>query len=129
MRSSGLVLIVALYGCLLAGCGSPHRHEDLSGRWVSGGINCPATVFHTESVEIVQTGTHISATKALGDDYVRAGHPSFIGTVTARPAWSTTGWPCRADHRALPCGTRCSPWWTGTASPSCSRAGKSPIRA
>ena len=55
---------------------------DLSGQWQSSDYECPAGVKHTEQLQITQSGSHISAVKTLGDDCVKTGHESFVGTVS-----------------------------------------------
>jgi hypothetical protein len=82
-----LTVLVVLGVGLLAGCGSsaaPSASTGLSGRWASDGYTCPAGTAHHETVEIVQTGSHLVATKVIGDDCVHGGHVSFLGTIKGK---------------------------------------------
>lgn len=64
----------------LAGCSS--GGVNLSGVWSSDGYNCTDRPgFIRETVRIVQTGSHIVATKTHGDDCVKSGHVSFQGDI------------------------------------------------
>jgi hypothetical protein len=83
MRSAALfvrvpLLVVAL---LLAACSDSKPALSLSGDWASDGYDCPANVYHHETVHIVQTGTRVEGTKIVGDDCVKGGHTSFTGEL------------------------------------------------
>ena len=87
-RSAGssivLAVLVAVGAALLAGCGGSATSTDLSGQWTSDQYTCPIGIPHHETVSIVQTGSHIVATKMVGDDCVHTGHVSFLGTMSGK---------------------------------------------
>jgi hypothetical protein len=77
----------------LASCGSSND-VDLNGTWAAKGYYCPAGVPHDETIQVVQTGSHVVGTKTVGDDCVKAGHVSFEGDLTGRTGqvkfWTST---------------------------------------
>jgi hypothetical protein len=82
-----LTALIALGGGLLQGCGSsasPSALTNLSGRWASNGYTCPPDAPHRETVTIVQNGSHLVATKVVGDHCVHGGHVSFLGTIDGK---------------------------------------------
>jgi hypothetical protein len=82
--SIALAVLVAVGAALLAGCGSSATSTDLSGQWTSNQYTCPSGIPHHETVSIVETGSHIVATKTAGDDCVHTGHVSFLGTMSGK---------------------------------------------
>jgi hypothetical protein len=81
-----LAALIALGGGILGSCGSTASPSasNLSGRWASDGYTCPVNVPHHETVAIVQSGSHVVATKIVGDDCVHGGHVSFLGTIIGK---------------------------------------------
>lgn len=73
------ILLVIIVIAVASSATSSHG-VDLTGRWVTRQYTCPSDVFHRETVKVTQTGTHLVAKKLVGDDCVRGGETTFMGT-------------------------------------------------
>ncbi len=56
-------------------------NTGLNGRWTSEQYTCPVDVAHHETFDLVQSGSHVVATKTVGDQCIAAGHVTFTATV------------------------------------------------
>lgn len=98
-----LIYLFSICIFLFGSCQPPEENpqpNNLSGRWVGMGYQCPFGTFHNEIVEIVQNGTQISATKVTGDPCVPAGSETFKGSFDDEKGSGTV--TVRTGNRSSP---------------------------
>ena len=83
-RIGRVLLVCAIAAVAAFGVCSSQQDVDLTGTYAAKGYFCPTGVPHDETVKVVQTGSHVIATKLVGDDCVKAGHVTFEGDLTGR---------------------------------------------